>query len=50
MYNNNNRVFGGAMTKAQKAHMAATEWEPLWWWFHHKPTNNNNRYQHYYYS
>ena len=29
MYNNNNRVFGGAMTKAQKAHMAATEWEPL---------------------
>ena len=28
-YNNNNRVFGGAMTKAQKAHMAATEWEPL---------------------
>ena len=28
MYNNN-RVFGGAMTKAQKAHMAATEWEPL---------------------
>ena len=27
--NNTNRVFGGAMTKAQKAHMAATEWEPL---------------------
>jgi hypothetical protein len=26
---NTNRVFGGAMTKAQKAHMAATEWEPL---------------------